>query len=63
MSVTVSNNRIRATGSDANGLFIAFTSDKSLLKMDAEKIGSEEFQCMVKEALAARGYLTEGEGI
>lgn len=49
--------RIRATGSDANGLFIAFMGDDSLKDAYAKKTGSEEFQRMVAEAMVARGLL------
>ncbi len=54
MSLHISKNRIRAAGSDANGLFIAMSSDETLLAWAKQKHGSEEFQRMVKEAIAAR---------
>lgn len=55
MSIHISNNgRIRATGRDANGLFIALMPDERLIEAWKEKTGSEEFQQMVKEALDAR---------
>lgn len=50
MSIHITKNRIRATGSDANALFIALTPDDSLLKQYHEKTGSEEYQaCVVRE--------------
>lgn len=54
ITVSKNGNRIRATGSDANGLFIAFSSNDALLDWEQKKTGSEEFQKMVKEAIAAR---------
>lgn len=55
MAIHITNkHRIRATGRDANGLLIAMASDDTLLKMEREKTGSEQFQTMVKEAIAAR---------
>ena len=63
MSLTISKKRIRATGNDANGLLIAFCDDERLLEMEQNQTGSEKFQGMVKEAIAARGYFTEGGGI
>lgn len=55
MSIHISKNRIRATGSDANGLFIAMMSDETLLESAKSKTGSEQFQKMVLEAITARG--------
>lgn len=55
MSMHISKKRIRATGKDANGLFIAFMSDEDLLEAEKNKTGGEEFQQMIKEAIAARG--------
>ena len=55
MSLHISKNHIRATGSDANGLFIAMAPDEQLITWEKAKTGSEEFQRMVKEAIAARG--------
>lgn len=55
MSIHISKNRIRATGNDANGLFVAMASDEQLLDWDKSHHGSEDFQRMVKEAIAARG--------
>lgn len=54
MAIHISKNRIRATGGDANGLFIAMSPDETLLEWEQQKHGSEEFQRMVKEAIAAR---------
>lgn len=61
MSIRVSKRGIRATGSDANGLFIAMSSDATLLEWDKIKHGGESFQKMVKEAMAARGIAPDGE--
>lgn len=55
MSLHISKSRIRATGSDANGLFIAFMEDEQLLEAERNKTGGEEFQRMIKEAIEARG--------
>lgn len=55
MSIHISKNRIRATGGDANGFLIAMSLDKTLLDWEKSKTGSEQFQKMVKEAIAARG--------
>ncbi len=65
MSLHISKNRIRATGSHANGFFIAMTDDSTLLQWEKDKHGSEEFQQMVKEAIAARGLNSnmQGDGI
>lgn len=52
--IAVANGRIRATGADANGLFIAMASDETLAQWEREGTGSDEFQRMVKEAIAAR---------
>lgn len=54
MSVHITGNKIRATGKDANGLFIAMASDERLLEWNKKQTGSEEFRTMVKEAIAAR---------
>lgn len=55
MSITISSKGgIRASGKDANGLFIAMAPDEQLLKWDQEGFGSEEFKRMLKEAIAAR---------
>lgn len=62
MSIHISKNRIRATGSDANGLLIAMMSDGALLDAEHKKTGGEEFQRMVQEAIKARG-LTPGSHI
>jgi hypothetical protein len=59
MSIHISKNRIRATGADANGLFIAMAPDDQLLEWERAKIGSEDFQRMVKEAIQARNITTE----
>lgn len=53
--ISKNGNRIRATGADANGFMIALATDEALLEMERTKFGSETFQRMVKEALAARG--------
>lgn len=55
MSIHITKNRICATGNDANGLLIAMSSDESLIRMATDKTGSESFQAMVNEAIAARG--------
>ncbi len=55
MSIHITKNRIRATGKDANALFICMAPDETLLEWEREKHGSEEFQQMVKEAIVARG--------
>jgi hypothetical protein len=55
MSLHISKNSIRATGKDANGLFIALMSDRALLEAEKDKTGGEEFRRMVKEAIALRG--------
>jgi hypothetical protein len=55
MSIHISKNKIRATGSDANCLFIEMSPDETLLKWKKEKTGSKEFQRMVKEAIDLRG--------
>jgi hypothetical protein len=55
MSLRISKNRIRATGDHANGLFIAFMDDEQLLKAEKDKMGDENFQRMIKEAIEARG--------
>lgn len=54
MSIHITKNKIRATGNDANGFLIAMSPDSQLLKWEQGKHGSEEFQQMVKEAIAAR---------
>lgn len=54
MGIHVTKNKIRATGADANSLFIALMPDDQLLEAEQKKTGSEEFQRMVKEAIAAR---------
>lgn len=59
MSIHITKNRIRATGSDANGLFIAMAPDDTLLEWEKNQTGSEEFQRMVKEAIKARGLKRE----
>jgi hypothetical protein len=61
MAIHISKNRIRASGNDANGLFIAMSSDEALLNWEEEKIGSEEFQRMVKEAVESRGLHVKSE--
>lgn len=55
MSIHISKNKIRATGNDANGLFIAMAPNETLLDWFSKKTGSEQFQEMVKEAMIARG--------
>lgn len=52
--IRISKNKIRATGSDANSLFIAMTPTKKLIEWQQEKFGGEEFQRMVNEAIKAR---------
>jgi hypothetical protein len=59
MSIHISKNKIRATGSDANSLFIAIAPDETLLEWEKKKTGSEEFQRMVKEAIKARGLIVK----
>ena len=54
MSLHISKNRLRATGSDANALFIAMTPTETLIEWQKEKHGGEEFQRMVNEAIEAR---------
>ena len=54
MSLHISKNRIRATGSDANALFIEMTPTETLFEWQKEKHGGEEFQRMVNEAIEAR---------
>lgn len=54
MALHILKKRIRATGSDANGLFIAMASDERLREWDQNQTGSPEFQRMVKEAIEAR---------
>lgn len=54
MSIHITKKSIRATGFDANGLFIAIQSDEQLAEMERNKTGSPRFQQMVKEAIAAR---------
>lgn len=60
MSIHITKKRIRATGRDANGLFLAFSSDEQLLEWEAKKHGDETFQQMVKEAIAARNLVQPG---
>lgn len=55
MSIHITQNKIRVTGSDANGFLIAMASDQALLDWERQQIGSKEFQRMVKEAIRARG--------
>ena len=55
MSIHINKNRIRATGNDASGLFIAMAPDATLIEWHQQKTGSESFQRMVEEAIAARG--------
>lgn len=59
MSIHISKNRIRATGSDANGLFIAMSPTETLIEWQKNKHGSEEFQRMVNEAIEARQKQSE----
>jgi len=54
MSIHITKNRIRATGADANALLISMAPDEQLLKWDKEKFGSDDFQRIVKEAMAKR---------
>lgn len=61
MSIRITGKSIRATGSDANSLFIAMSPDETLIKWDKQGHGSEEFQKMVKEALVARGLSVKEE--
>ncbi len=62
MAIHITKQGIRATGSkDANGLFIAIAPDEKLLEWKRDKRGSEEFQQMVKEAIAARGLSSPNE--
>jgi hypothetical protein len=60
VSIHITKNRIRATGRDANGLFIAMASGEQLLKWESEKTRNEDFQRMVKEAIAARNMVIVG---
>lgn len=55
MSIHITKNRIRATGSDANALFIALASDEQVMEWASTNHGGEEFRRMVQEALCARG--------
>jgi hypothetical protein len=55
MSLHISKNGIRATGNDANGLFIALMPDEVLVKAGETKMGDRNFQRMVEEAIVARG--------
>lgn len=59
MAIHISKNGIRATGGDANGLLIAMADDARLLDWEKKQTGSEAFQRMVKEAVAARGLHSE----
>lgn len=62
MAITITNSNgkrksrmsIRATGRDASGLLIAMADDATLAKWQLKKTGSESFQKMVNEAIAAR---------
>ena len=56
MAIHKTKNGIRATGRDANSLFIAFMDDDALLEAFKEKRGSEDFQQMIREAMVARGF-------
>ena len=62
MSIRITKNSIRATGGDANGLFIAMAPDETLIEWEKQKVGSEEFQKLVKAAIAARGLPVVVEG-
>lgn len=54
MSIRISKNSIRATGKDANALFIAMNSTDTLLAWEKNGTGSPQFQRLVKEAIAER---------
>jgi hypothetical protein len=58
VSIHFTKNHIRATGKDANGLFIAMAHDAQLIKWAEDKTGDSEFQKMVCEAIAARGIVS-----
>jgi hypothetical protein len=54
MGIHVTKNRIRATGTDANALFIAMMTYEQLIEAEAKQTGSDDFRRMIKEAIAAR---------
>lgn len=53
----IKKDSIRATGDDANALFISLACDQALEDWDREGHGSENFRRMVKEAIEARKLL------